>query len=185
MFPRRGMTIMWGPLVVDNFPCEVQRCVWQRGGPDWTQNFKKFLLKSTPTFLLFILYQSLFITIQLKKSLQNKIFHFFIQNLLTFFFFSYINQIYYNTGPLPQAYSFAKHSPRELFMGDPPKYSSPCPLSQLPSTSHLLYPSHPSAELKCRANSNRLAPAKRYDHVRSNLYCTHVQIWKPSNKRQS
>jgi hypothetical protein len=157
-----------------------------KGGLDWTQNFKNFFLKSTPTFLLFISYQSHFITIQLKKLLQNKIFHFFIQNILTFFFFfPHINQICYNTSPLPQAHSFAKHSPRELFMGDPPKYSIPCPLSQLPSTSHLLYLSRPSAKLRRRANSNRVAPAKRYDHVRSNLYCTCVQIWKPSNKRQS
>jgi hypothetical protein len=39
---------------------------------------KNFFLKSTPTFLLFTSNQSLFITIQIKKSLQNKIFHFII-----------------------------------------------------------------------------------------------------------
>jgi hypothetical protein len=46
---------------------------------------KKKISKSTPTFLLFISYQLLFITIQIKKSLQNKKFHFFIQNILFFF----------------------------------------------------------------------------------------------------
>ena len=45
---------------------------------------KKILSKSTPTFLLFISHQSHFITIQIKKSLQNKIFYFSIQNILTF-----------------------------------------------------------------------------------------------------
>jgi hypothetical protein len=37
-----------------------------------------------PIFLLFILHQSLLTTIQIKKSLQKKFFHFFIQNILTF-----------------------------------------------------------------------------------------------------
>ena len=54
-----------------------------RIGP--TQNPKKNFSKPTIAFLLFILHQSLFITIQIKKSLQNKKFHFFIQNILTFF----------------------------------------------------------------------------------------------------
>jgi hypothetical protein len=51
-------------------------CVWQWSGLDRTQKFKKLLSKSTITFLFFISYQLLFITIQIKKSLQNKIFIF-------------------------------------------------------------------------------------------------------------
>ena len=59
-------------------------CVWQWSWLDQTQKSKKILSKSTLIFLL-ISHQSLFITIQIKKSLQNKIFHFFIQDILTFF----------------------------------------------------------------------------------------------------
>jgi hypothetical protein len=51
-----------------------------------SQNPKKNFSKLIPIFLLFLSHQSLFITIQIKKSLQNKKFHFFIQNILTFFF---------------------------------------------------------------------------------------------------
>jgi hypothetical protein len=54
---------------------------------DWlgfVKSPKFFFSKSTSIFLLFISHQSLFITFQIKKSLQNKKFHFSIQNILTF-----------------------------------------------------------------------------------------------------
>jgi hypothetical protein len=62
-----------------------QNCVCEGNGMEWNGIVhgthlipKKFFLKLTQTFLLFTSNQLLFITFQIKKSLQNKIFHFFI-----------------------------------------------------------------------------------------------------------
>ena len=61
---------------------------------DSTQNFKKFFLKLTPIFFLFISYRSLFITTQnkknKKKSLLNKKFHFFYTKYIYIFFLTSI-----------------------------------------------------------------------------------------------
>ena len=75
-------------------------------GLDWIQNFNFFFLKSTSTFLFLYHINNFFIIIQIKKSLQNNVFHFFIQNI----FFSHINQIYYGSNLLLQVHSFVKHS---------------------------------------------------------------------------
>jgi hypothetical protein len=60
-----------------------------------TQNPKKisytFSLKINSNILTFYIKSITFITIQIKKLLHNKFFHFFIQNITTFF--SQINQI--------------------------------------------------------------------------------------------
>jgi hypothetical protein len=72
---------------------KLSGCVWQWSGLDRS---KKFLLKSIAIFLLSILHQSFFIIIQIKKSLQNKNFHFFVQNILTFF----LTSIKYATIPV-------------------------------------------------------------------------------------
>jgi hypothetical protein len=70
------------------------RCIekqWPCLPRDWlgfVKSPKKIFSKSTSIFLLFISHQSLFITFQIKKSLQNKKFHFSIQNILTFFLLS-------------------------------------------------------------------------------------------------
>jgi hypothetical protein len=82
--------------------------VWQWTGLNPTQNPKKLFSKLIKTFLLFISYQSLYITIQIKKSLQNKKFQFFYTKHS--YFFLHINQICYNTDPLSQVQSITKHS---------------------------------------------------------------------------
>jgi hypothetical protein len=46
---------------------------------------KKISQNQSQHSYFFISHQSLFITIQIKKSLQNKKFHFSIQNIITFF----------------------------------------------------------------------------------------------------
>jgi hypothetical protein len=74
-----------------------------------TQNPKKHFSKSTPTFLLFISHQSLFITIQIKKKNTTKQKKSFFYTKYSYVF-SHINQICHNTSPLSQVQSIAKHS---------------------------------------------------------------------------
>ena len=69
-----GSTSLWISMAmfVNNTCSQVERyCSWAQF------ILQKFFLKSTPTFLFFTSNQSFFITFQIKKSVQNKIFHFF------------------------------------------------------------------------------------------------------------
>jgi hypothetical protein len=75
---------------------------------DWlgfVRSSKFFFSKSTSIFLFFISHQSLFITFQIKKSLQNKKFYFSIKNILTFFLLSIKSATvpihYFQSNPFP------------------------------------------------------------------------------------
>ena len=69
----------------------VKGMEWNGTVPETRLIPKKFFLKLIPTFLLFALNQSLFITFQIIKLLQNKIFYFFLyKTLLLFFLINYI-----------------------------------------------------------------------------------------------
>ena len=59
----------------------LQGCVWGRARPKDPKSHFFFPQNQSKYFLLFTSHQSLFIIIQIKKLLQNKFFHFFIQNI--------------------------------------------------------------------------------------------------------